>query len=516
MLREVKTENGRVRGISAADPRIISFKGIPFAAPPVGDLRWRAPRPAANWDGVRNCYMFAPIAMQKIPDFNPDDPKTNEWNLSCDTSMSEDCLYLNVWTPAKSADEKLPVMLWIHGGAFNYGATSECQFDGERIARRGLVVVSISYRLGLFAWLAHPDMKPTEPNGPKGNFGFLDQMQGMQWVQKNIAAFGGDPDNVTVFGQSAGAGSILAHLVSHRSRGLYHKAIVMSGGGIRECNSVPNNTRAQQEDIGVKFQEFLGYTSYGDMKSIDAETLLQKGVEFGKQPGAPKFPFMHYTDGWFLEKDWTEAQLENDRNMVPIMAGHTTNDFRWPPFGVKDMATLKAYAEKSFGDRTNEYLKLIDFDKGDYEASMKKVCIPMQELGSANWMEYNARMGNAPIYGYTFDGDMPGDDQGAFHAADLWFVFETLAKSWRPFTAKHYDLARKICNYWTNFAKTGNPNGIDTDGRPQPEWKPYTLDNPYEIYFGDTIRMRDEQDPVMKFLVQYSLDWHKEHPYKSK
>ncbi len=516
MLKQVKVENGWVKGIPAADPRIIAYKGIPFAAPPVGDLRWRAPQPAADWEGVRECCTFGPISMQETPGEDPEAFYSKEWHVDPEIPMSEDCLYLNVWTPAKSADEKLPVMVWIFGGAFNSGYTAEMEFDGERIARRGVILVTVNYRVNVFSWLAHPEMKPLEEGGPNGNFGFLDQRAAFQWVRRNIAAFGGDFENVTIFGQSAGGGSVLAHLVSHRSRGLFQKAIVMSAGGIREANSRPNNTRARQEEIGAKFMKFLGCNSYEEMKKIDAQTVMDKSLEFAKEPGMPRFAFTHFTDGWFLDKDWTEAQLQNDRAMIPVIAGHTTNDFKWPPFGVKDMASLKEYAEKSFGNRADEYLKLIDFDKGDYEASMKKVCVPMQELGSSVWMEYNARVGtNPPIYGYTFDGDMVGDDAGAFHSSDLWFVFETLVKCWRPFKGKHYDLARRMCNYWTNFAKNGNPNGLDADGTPMPEWKPFTKANPYEIYFGDTIHMRDEQNPVMKFLADYALEWHKKNPYVS-
>ncbi|MBR5065206.1 MAG: carboxylesterase family protein, partial [Oscillospiraceae bacterium] len=185
-------------------------------------------------------------------------------------------------------------------------------------------------------------------------------------------------------------------------------------------------------------------------------------------------------------------------------------------FGVKDMESLRKYAEDRYEDRAEEFLSIIEYDKGDFQHSMDLACVPMQEVGSAIWEEYNARMGNDPIYGYTFDGEMPGDNAGAFHSSDLWFVFETLAKCWRPFQGKHYDLARKMCNYWTNFAKTGDPNGLDNDGTPMPEWRPYTLEEPYEMYFGDTVHMRTERNPVIKFIVDWSIDWHKEHPYSSK
>lgn len=513
MLRQVKVENGILEGLPAADPRITAFKGVPYAAPPVGDLRWKAPQKAEDWEGVRKAYTFAPISMQEIPGTDPNDIYTKEWHVDSSIPMSEDSLYLNVWTPAKSADEKLPVMIWIYGGAFCSGYTSEMEFDGERIARRGVVIVSIAYRLNVFAWFAHPELTKENQGGPIGNFGFLDQMAAFQWVQRNIAAFGGDPDNVTIFGQSAGGGSVLAHLTSPRTEGLFHKAIVMSAGGIRAANTRPNNTLAEAEAMGVRFMEYCGAKNMAEMRAIDSVTLRDKYLEFAQQPGMPRFPFMHFTDGWFLERDWTETMLRNERKMIPIMAGHTTNDFRWPPFGVHDLDSVKAYAERSFGEKAGEFLDLIDFGSGDYAKVMDKLCYPIQELDSAIWQHKNAQMGNDPIYSYCFDGEMPGDNAGSFHSSDLWYVFESLAKCWRPFTGKHYDLSRQMCNYWTNFAKTGNPNGNDVTGEPMPEWKPYTLDNPYEMYLGDTIHMRDEANPVIRFLVDYAIDWHAKNTY---
>ena len=228
MLREVRVENGVVRGLPAADPRITSFKGIPFAAPPVGENRWRAPQPAKNWDGVLNAYEFAPISMQAVPGVDQDNIYTREWNVDPEIPMSEDCLYLNVWTPASTADEKLPVFVWYFGGALQDGNTAEMEFDGERIARRGIVVVTVNYRLNVFGFLCHPEITAEAPGAP-ANFGHLDQQFGTRWVKRNIAAFGGDPDNITIGGQSAGGGSVMSQLTSPQNDGLFQKAIVDSG-----------------------------------------------------------------------------------------------------------------------------------------------------------------------------------------------------------------------------------------------------------------------------------------------
>ncbi|MBO7699825.1 MAG: carboxylesterase family protein, partial [Eubacteriaceae bacterium] len=233
MLREVKTENGWVRGIPAADPRITAFKGIPFAAPPVGELRWKGPQPAEDWVGVRECYTFGPIAMQKMPGLDPDNIYSREWNVDTNLDMSEDCLQLNIWTPAKSADEKLPVMVWFYGGGLQEGHPSEMEFDGERIARRGVILVSVNYRVNIFGFFAHPEITATAEDKCYTNFGSYDQRYGLMWVKRNIAAFGGDPDNITIFGQSAGGFSVVAQMCSPKAKGLFQKGIIESIGGMR-------------------------------------------------------------------------------------------------------------------------------------------------------------------------------------------------------------------------------------------------------------------------------------------
>ena len=232
MLRVTRTENGAVRGLPAADPLITVYKGIPFAAPPVGKNRWRVPQPAEDWNGVRDCYTFAPAALQQIPGVDFENMYVKEF-WSAGFAMSEDCLYLNVWTPARSADERLPVMVWIHGGGMQCGYTFEPEFDGTQIARRGVVFVSIPYRVSALGFLAHPEL--TAETGGVGctNFGLYDQKAALDWVKRNIAAFGGDPDNITIFGQSAGGRSVLFQLTTPlNAPGTFHRAVNQSGGGI--------------------------------------------------------------------------------------------------------------------------------------------------------------------------------------------------------------------------------------------------------------------------------------------
>jgi para-nitrobenzyl esterase len=234
MLRITNTENGAVRGMAAADARITVFRGIPFAAPPVGELRWRAPQPAADWQGVRACLEFMPIAMQVVPGSNPNTGAfyAREWHVDPDVPMDEACLYLNIWTNAKTGKEKMPVMVWIYGGGLQEGYPWEMEFDGERIARRGVILVSINYRLNVFGFLTHPEIIKNSSDGFVANWGYLDQKAGIDWVRRNIANFGGDPENITIFGQSAGGGSVLAHINSPMAGGAFTRAIIQSGGGI--------------------------------------------------------------------------------------------------------------------------------------------------------------------------------------------------------------------------------------------------------------------------------------------
>ena len=212
MLREATVKNGKLKGLPSADPRVTVYKGIPFAEPPVGDLRWREPQPCKDWEGVKEAYEFAPISVQDQPAVGTD-IYCREWHVDPDIKMNEDCLYLNVWTPAKSLDEKLPVLVWFFGGGFQWGYTAEMEFDGERLARRGIIVVSVNYRLASLGFLSHPEITASNPSYPS-NFGLLDQQAGLKWVYENIAAFGGDPENITIAGQSAGGGSVLNQMTN--------------------------------------------------------------------------------------------------------------------------------------------------------------------------------------------------------------------------------------------------------------------------------------------------------------
>ena len=500
MLRVTKTESGMVKGFPGTDARITVFKGIPFAAPTCGENRWRAPQPPKSWEGVRECYEFGPITMQAVPGKNPDAFYSKEWHVDPEVPMNEDGLRLNIWTPAKSADEKLPVMVWFFGGGFREGYAWEMEFDGERIAHRGVILVSVAYRVNVFGFLCHPELTAEDPEHPT-NFGMLDQLAGIEWVERNIANFGGDPKNITIFGQSAGGGSVWNHLCSPKSRGHFQRAIVESAGGVNM--KVPSNPRFSgrnfnfetAEQMGVRFlKECLGVDTIAEARKLDAQFIEDKCLE-------SNFFFMPQADGKFLTALGEECIKNNTLYNVPLMTGNTTDEFQIGPAS-DDEAEIEKWVKESFGDKADEYLDICRRQAEKTGESLKKaVTVGSFEYGARLALEYLAEQGRDLHY-YVFGPTIPGDDAGVFHSSDLWFEFETLMKCWRPFDGHHFDLARKMCNYWTNFAKNGDPNGNDADGTPMPYWEKFTTDNKHGIFFGDEIYMnKSEPTEKEKFLL---------------
>jgi len=499
MLREVEVENGWLRGLPAADPRMTSFKGIPFAAPPVGDNRWRAPQPAAAWDGVLEAYTFAPVPMQVRQELDDANIYTREWAVEPDIAMAEDCLYLNVWTPAKQADEQLPVYVWYFGGGLQVGHTAEMEFDGERLARRGIVVVTVSYRLNAFGFLCHPEITAEAPEAP-ANFGHLDQQAATRWVQRNIAAFGGDPQQITIGGQSAGGGSVMSQLASPQNEGLFQRAIIQSGvmSPLYPGAGMPPFLRelsvAEQE--GIQFFEYLGVSTLAEARALDAVYLRDKAVAY-------QGFWATVVDQQFCVDAPFERFLQDRCWPVPVLLGHTSTEFFSVP-AASDLDEFRAMAGELFGEDAHTFLALCDAASGDLERARTQA--------SVSNIEYAIRLAGQAIadtgakrrlYYYQFDAEIPGwDNPGTFHSVDLWFFFETLAKCWRPFVGKHYDLARQMCTYWAHFIRSGDPNGLDATGDALPRWEPYTPDAPYGMLFADEARFHSEPpSEIMQFVV---------------
>jgi len=505
MLRVAKTENGYVRGIAAADPRITAYKGIPYAKAPVGELRFRAPLPADSWEGIRDCKEFGPIPMQDVPGGNPNDFYAKEWHVDPDTPMSEDCLYLNVWTPAKHPEEKLPVFVWIFGGAFQGGYSSEMEFDGERMARRGIVVVSMNYRVNIFGLLAHKELSDENPNGPSTNFGLLDQRAALLWVQRNIAAFGGDPNNVTIGGQSAGAGCVLNHIVSPLTDGLFNKAIMQSGGGLRTKVFLPSKNKQEAEQLGEEFFKFAGIKSLSDARAMDAKELFNYYVSFREKHGFTCF--QPCVDGYYLQEDPSEAVIHGKHKDIPYMLGQTSGEQFGIPNNLEDFTQSIRRRYPQEADRILAAANVTTVET--MQELFRSDAFNIRTLANVLFCKTQLmqKRNTHPTYLYYFaPTTIPGDNAGAFHSSELWFMFETLAKSTRPFNGKHYDLAHDMCNYWTNFIKNGDPNGVRADGSPMVKWNPFTEAETGMLCLNeDNIRMEEAESELMRVMYDIYL-----------
>lgn len=432
-IRVAKTRSGLVSGVEIPEKGITVFRGVPFAAPPVGELRWKLPQPAPAWDGVLQADSFKPAAWQlyhKKGSFYD-----REWGHK-PFERSEDCLYLNVWTPAKSEDEKLPVAVWIYGGGYMSGFAHENEFDGEAFAGKGVVFVSINYRLNVFGYLAHPDLE--DESGIAGNYGLYDQIAGVKWVHENIAAFGGDPENIMVFGQSAGAGSTVALFCSPLTKGAMHKVVVHSGMG-------HFLTKDFVYEVGKQFVEHCGFKSPVDMRAIPAEKLLEYYSTFTPQVNLDRtirLPFGPYVDGRALLESYQDCINNGNYNDVQFLMGSTKDDMA--------------------GNSPNPWMPQA------LHNSMREFLL------------MNEAHGRKESYLYFFSRPLPGDDSGSWHSCDLWYIHGTLSRCWRPFEEYDYKLSDTMVTYWTNFMKKGDPNGEGL-----PEWRPYSKDDNFIMVFGD-------------------------------
>ena len=513
MKRRVLTENGWVRGLPAADPRITSYKGIPYAAPPVGENRWRAPQPCPDWEGELKAFDFTPIPMQPVKFQRRDLVYTREWSVDGEEPTSEDCLHLNIWTPAdgypvgvgdqyrEHEDDvlpepgNLPVFVWFYGGGLQNGHSSEMEFDGERIARRGVVVVTINYRVNVFGFFAHPELTAENPETPS-NFGFLDQQFATRWVKRNIAAFGGDPNNITIGGQSAGGMSVCAQLANPENKGLFSRAIIDSGMFV----NVYPSSRGLISDLktaearGVKLFEQLGVKTLAEARKIDAETLMNQALSW-----QPWGTWGSVIDGGFCKNPADQWYLLPDHVQCPVMFSATNNEFFMEP-PAKNAKELEEYANQLPDAMKAPFLKA--FEGADDETSIREKGL-ISAVDFAYHKAAKSLNGNTDMWLAQFAAEMPGwDHPGAFHSSDLWFYFETLAKCWRPFKGVHYDLARQMCDYWCNFMRTGNPNGNGSDGEPLPEWPGFTSSAPQRMVFDRCAHVEScEPTPVMKALL---------------
>ena len=448
----VKTSTGAVSGVATSDGAVISFKGIPYAAPPVGKLRWRAPEPAAPWKGTRKADHFGASCIQ-----GPNNeflPWTKEFMYV--TPVSEDCLFLNIWTPKAASSAKLPVLVFIHGGAFTSGAGDVPVYDGEALARTGMVVVTINYRLGALGFLALPALAAESAHHSSGNYALLDQIAALAWVKKNIGGFGGDAAHVAVAGQSAGAMSVADLLGSPLAKGLFSAAIADSGIGGR---GVPMRTLAEAEKDGEAFAASKKAESLEALRALPASAFVGQGMRFGP-----------IVDGWVLPENPMKLTTERgSANDVPVITGFQAND---AALGGPRGATAEAFekhARQVYGSMADEFLKLYPAAT-DAEAKESAVESGRDRLRAGAWLWATARAEThkAAVFIYYFDRAIPWPahpEFGAFHSGELPYTFGNLAKMDRPWEPVDHEISKMMMTYWKDMAARGDPNGAGV-----PKW----------------------------------------------
>ena len=462
---EVKIESGRLKGV--ARDGVVGFKGIPFAAAPVGDLRWRAPAPVKAWTGVRPAAEYGADCAQKP---FPGDA------APLGVTPAEDCLYANVWVPEGSAGKKLAVMVWIYGGGFVNGGSSPAVYDGSQFAKRGVVFVSFNYRLGRFGFFAHPALTKENPKGPLGNYAFLDQIAALEWVRRNIHAFGGDAGNVTIFGESAGGGSVLTMMTSPMAKGLFHKAIIESGGGrtmLMGPRYVDHDSPAgtpSGESVGMKFAKSVGIegedaAALAALRKLPADAVVA-GLNMAGM-GNPTYggPMI---DGKIVTESPSEAYAAGRGAKIPVMIGANSADIGFPQG--KSLDDLFA----TFGaDKDKAKAAYDPTGKGTFFAVGSTIAADQMMVEPARFVARTISATGQPAYEYRFSyvaESMRKKWPGAPHATEIPFVFDTVAARYeKDLTDADRATAQAANAYWVNFAKTGNPSGKDL-----PEWPAYS------------------------------------------
>ena len=468
----LQIEGGMIADVQPDAAEVRSFKGIPFAAPPVRELRWRAPQPVKPWQGERSADQFGPKCMQtaRLGNVDPLNPR-----------MSEDCLYLNVWTAAKSGNDRLPVMVWIYGGGFTVGTGSRPLYGGANLAKKGVIVVTLNYRIDVFGFLSHPELTAESDRHASGNYGLMDQIAALAWVKRNIAAFGGDPSRITVFGESAGADSVGLLMASPLGRGLFQRAIGESGGDLYADNSpyaLPSLPKA--EEAGVKFADMLSAHSIAELRAKPADAVLEAVDKNPSATGLSRHPII---DGYVLPMKPMEVFASGQQTNVPLLAGSNADEgtlfaaFRHPP------PTPESYTDevrKFFGDHADAILAVYPATTPEQTQASFAALLGDQLVSYGTWLwdELQARAGKAPTYRYFFELRPPAPEMsltfplaapGVYHSAEILYVFDNPQVQDLPWRPEDRRAAEVVSSYWVNFAKNGNPNGPGL-----PDWPAYS------------------------------------------
>jgi para-nitrobenzyl esterase len=501
----VKTANGAVAATTQQAVGVRVFKGIAFAQPPVGALRWREPQPVKNWRGVRHADQFGPRCMQRTG------PDADYWFRS--NGMSEDCLYLNVWTPAKSARERLPVLVYIFGGGFQNGDGSEPRYDGESMARKGIVAVTINYRLNIFGFFSHPELTKESPYHASGNYGLLDQVAALRWVQRNIAAFGGDPRRVTIAGESAGSISVSALMASPLSRDLFAGAIGESGALIA---TLPPRALAQTEKDGSDFAGSAGAASLAALRAMSAKQIQDLLT------GTHGLRFRPNLDGYFLPKPLPDIFAAGEQAKVPLLAGSNTEEGDARSVLGTGEPTPENFANgvrKLYGERAAEVLKLYAPSTPEevLQAATDLASARFIAYGTWKWTELQMRTSSKPVYRYLYARirprylGMPNQpppataaqaQHGAVHSAEIQYALGNLPLDPRyKWNADDYTVSKIMQAYFVNFIKTGDPNGPGLAN-----WPTYTSETGFQIMRLEVAPRAESEQNRNRYLVLDTLN----------
>ncbi|MEJ2818080.1 MULTISPECIES: carboxylesterase family protein [unclassified Caulobacter] len=482
----LRITGGEIAAAPAAADGVRVYKGLPYAAPPVGERRWKPPEPVQPWTGVRPVDAYAPNCLQpkRYDDIDPFTP-----------SMSEDCLYLNITTAAKPT-EKLPVFFWIHGGGYGAGSGSEPRHDGQALARKGMVVVTINYRLGVFGFLAHPELTAESPRHASGDQALADMVAALRWVKANVAAFGGDPDNVTIAGESAGSDAVSRMMISPEAKGLFHRAIGESGSAFSMMGD--DQTLAQAEAVGQAFARSLGGDDLKRLRERSSAEILAASMA----PNAA-FAFRPNLDGWILPATAAQTFAARQQSDVPLLVGWNRDEgslFQGAIFGERALQPVLA---ERFGPRVGDALALYPADPPAVARASQQTYAGDLWMGlpTWRWAVAQTQTGKSPVYVYRFDhapripdgwfgAANRGKDFGAFHSADIVYVFDhpEILKAWTT-DAVDRRVADQTSSYWVNFARAGDPNGPGL-----PAWTPYDPATPKKMLIGPETRLVDDPD----------------------
>lgn len=481
IVLQVKIKDGVLEGINASGIKI--FMGVPFAQPPVGNLRWREPQPLKPWGGIRKADHFGPRAMQL--------PLFSDMKFRSD-GVSEDCLYLNIWTPAKKEDDKLPVLVYFYGGGLVAGDGSEYRYDGESMARRGIVTVTVNYRLSVFGFFSHPELTKESPHKASGNYGFLDQAAALKWVQQNISAFGGDSGKITIAGESAGSFSVSAQMASPLSRNIIAGAIGESGSLL---GTRPILTLAEAERQGKQFADSLGVKTLAELRKITAQQVLDATKKF-RSGGA-------VIDGYFFPKSPLDIYLSKQQSKIPLMVGWNSEEGNWKSILGKEEPTKDNYrkaVQQLYGEKAAEVLKVYN------PATSEEVKAAATDLASDRfigfstwrWSDIHAKTGAGKVYRYYYERPRPATREnptapvatGAVHSAEIEYAMGNLGTNhvfdWQP---DDFRVSQILQSYFEHFIKTGNPNGFGL-----PEWNAVVPEKPAEVmHINADTRMEAEK-----------------------